>query len=206
MRKIVAGLFMSLDGITQSPEKWHFPYFNDEMGGAVGSQSAVADAILLGRVTYQEFASYWPNQGSEVEFANYINTTPKYVVSGTLDAVHWQNSTLISENVAERLTTLKQQPGKHISIIGSSTLVRSLLRDGLLDELRLLVHPIVVGSGKRLFEPDGARTPLKLWSHRPSAPVSSTSPTSQRRVHSALPRPRATRPTASENAASTTAA
>jgi dihydrofolate reductase len=163
MRKIVAGLFISLDNVYEAPDKWHFPYFNDEMGAAVDEQMAASDAMLLGRVTYEEFASYWPHQtSSDVDIADFMNNTPKLVVSNTLDKVEWQNSTLIKGNVAEKLTKLKQQPGKNISITGSGTLVRSLLRDGLLDELRLLVHPIVVGSGKRLFEGEIGQTPLKL--------------------------------------------
>ncbi|MEA2584783.1 MAG: hypothetical protein QOF33_2868 [Thermomicrobiales bacterium] len=163
MRKIVAGLFISLDGVVESPDKWHFPYFNDEMGEAVGTQMAASDTMLLGRVTYQEFAGYWPHQSSaDNEIADYMNDTPKVVVSTTLKTLEWQNSTLIKDNVVEELTRLKQQPGKNIGITGSATLVRSLLRDDLLDELRLLVHPIVVGSGKRLFEHEGAQTPLKL--------------------------------------------
>ena len=163
MRKIVAGLFVSLDGVYEAPDQWHFPYFNDEMGEAVGSQMNAADTMLLGRVTYQEFASYWPNHsGDDMELANYMNDTPKLVVSTTLDTLDWQNSTLIRGNVVEELTRLKQQPGKNIAITGSGTLVRSLLRDGILDELRLLVHPIVVGSGKRLFVDGGDQTPLQL--------------------------------------------
>jgi dihydrofolate reductase len=154
MRKIVAGLFISLDGVVEAPDQWHFPYFNDEMGEAVQSQIEAADTMLLGRKTYEEFASYWPHQGSEVELADQMNNTPKLVVSTTLDKLEWQNSTLIKGNVAEELTRIKQQPGKNINIVGSGTLVRSLLRDGLLDELHLLLHPIVVGKGKRLF-PDG---------------------------------------------------
>jgi dihydrofolate reductase len=155
MRKIVAGLFMSLDGIVESPDKWQFPYFNDEMGADVGAQMAAADAMLLGRVTYQEFASFWPSAPADDPITARMNDTPKYVVSTTLDRAEWQNSTLIKGNVVEEITRLKQQPGKDIGITGSATLVRSLLRDKLLDELRLLVHPIVVGSGKRLF-PDGS--------------------------------------------------
>jgi dihydrofolate reductase len=151
VRKIIASLFISLDGVTEAPDQWHFPYFNDEMGQAVGSQIEAADTMLLGRRTYEEFASYWPHQGSEVELADQMNSTPKLVVSDTLSTLEWQNSTLIKGDVAERLTGIKQQPGKNIGITGSSTLVRSLLRDGVLDELRLLVHPIVVGKGKRLF-------------------------------------------------------
>jgi dihydrofolate reductase len=155
MRKIVAGLFISLDGVTEAPDRWHFPYFNDEMGAAVQAQVDAADTMLLGRRTYEEFAGFWPQQGGEVEMADYMNATPKLVVSNTLDTLAWQNSTLITGDVAEQLVGIKQQPGKAISVVGSSTLVRSLLRDGLLDELRLLVHPIVVGQGKRLF-PDGS--------------------------------------------------
>jgi dihydrofolate reductase len=163
MRKIVAGLFISLDGVIEAPDQWHFPYYNDEMGEEVGSQMAAADTMLLGRVTFQEFAGYWPHQGSDVEAADYMNNTPKLVVSTTLNSVdQWQNSTLIKGNVTEELSKLKQQPGRNIGITGSATLVRSLLRDGLLDELRLLVHPIVVGHGKRLFAENGTQTPLKL--------------------------------------------
>ena len=160
MRKIVAGLFISLDGVVEAPETWHFPYFNDEMGEAVASQMAEADTLLFGRRTYQEFAAYWPN--STDEFAQQLNGAPKLVASNTLDEVTWQNSTLISGDVAAELRRLKEQPGKTISITGSPTLVESLIRDGVLDELRLLVHPFVVGSGKRLFDGDLDRKALKL--------------------------------------------
>lgn len=163
MRKIVAGLFISLDGVTEAPDQWHFPYWSDEMGEAIQTQMDAADAMLLGRVTYQEFEGFWPHQSAEeMPFAGFMNDTPKYVVSETLTSLNWQNSTLINGNVVEEITRLKQLPGKNISITGSSTLVRSLLRDGLLDELRLLVHPIAVGKGKRLFEIDGDQTPLEL--------------------------------------------
>ncbi|HEU0212950.1 MAG TPA: dihydrofolate reductase family protein [Jiangellaceae bacterium] len=162
MRKIVAGLFISLDGVVEAPETWHFPYLNDEMIQVVGSQMADADTMLLGRMTYEEFASYWPHQGSDVEMADFMNSTPKLVASTTLDTVDWQNSTLIKGDVAKELAALKKQPGKSISITGSPTLVRSLLRDNVLDELQLLVHPIVVGSGKRLFEDGSGRIPLDL--------------------------------------------
>jgi dihydrofolate reductase len=162
MRKIVAGLFVSLDGVMEAPDTWHFPYFNDEMGAAIGAQMGAADTLLLGRRTYEEFASYWPHQGSDVEMADYMNNIPKLVVSNTLKTLAWQNSTLISGDVAGALRQLKQQPGKNLSITGSATLVRSLLRDNLLDELNLLVHPIVVGSGRRLFEDMGAQVPLRL--------------------------------------------
>jgi dihydrofolate reductase len=162
MRKIVAGLFMSLDGVVEAPERWQFPYFNDEMARSVAAQMGAADTMLLGRRTYEEFAAYWPNQGSEVPFAEQMNSTPKLVASTTLKTVEWQNSTLISGNLVDELTKLKEQPGKNISITGSATLVRSLLRDGLLDELALLMCPIVLGQGKRLFEDMSDQLPLKL--------------------------------------------
>lgn len=163
MRKIVAGLFVSLDGVFEAPDQWHFPYWSDEMEEAIGSQMAASDAMLLGRVTYQEFADYWPHQSSDdVPIAAYMNETPKFVVSTTLDTVDWQNSTLIKGDVGQELTRLKEQPGKDIAITGSGALVRSLLLDNLLDELRLLVHPIVVGKGKRLFADGGDQKGLQL--------------------------------------------
>ena len=160
MRKIIAGLFMSLDGVVESPDQWQMSYFNDEMGAEVDGMMASADAMLLGRRTYQEFAASFGEQTGEN--ADYMNGTPKFVVSNTLTAAGWQNSTLIRGNITEEITKLKQQPGGNINISGSAMLVRSLLRDGLLDELYLLMHPIVVGSGKRLFEEGGERVALKL--------------------------------------------
>jgi dihydrofolate reductase len=164
MKKVTAGLFMSLDGVTESPEKWQLPYFNDEMGEAVGAAMAAADAMLLGRVTYQEFASYWPGVSSEDQpFADYMNISPKYVASRTLEGpLEWNNSTLIKGNLAEEIARLKRQPGKNIGITGSVTLVQSLLEQDLLDELGLMIHPVAVGSGKRLFEEGGDPKKLKL--------------------------------------------
>jgi dihydrofolate reductase len=163
MRKIVAGLFISLDGVVEAPDQWHFPYFNDEMGAAVQSMMDSSEAMLLGRRTYEEFAAYWPN--STDDFAHRMNGTPKYVVSNTLTAAAWQNSTLISGDVVKELTRIKEEPGGNLSITGSGTLVRSLLREGLLDELHLLMHPIVVGTGKHLFD-DGPQVPLRLADSR----------------------------------------
>lgn len=162
MRKIVAGLFISLDGVVEAPQDWHFPYFNDEMGEAVAAQANAADMMLFGRNTFEEFAGFWPQQGSDVPFADVINNTPKVLVSTTLGSVDWGPTTIIDGDVIEAVKALKQQPGKDISITGSPTLVRSLLRAGVLDELRLLVHPIVVGRGKRLFEAEDSPIPLRL--------------------------------------------
>jgi dihydrofolate reductase len=163
MRKVVGSLFLSLDGVMEAPETWHFPYFNDEMGAVIGQAIASSDAFLLGRRTYEEWAAFWPTQSSEDNpMAQAINTTPKFVASTTLDEVSWENSTLLQGNVAEAVSQLKRQPGKDISISGSATLVRSLLADGVLDELRLMIHPLVVGRGRRLFEDGAAQTPLEL--------------------------------------------
>jgi dihydrofolate reductase len=153
MRKLVASLFLTLDGVMEAPEKWNFPFFNDEMGAVIEEAMASTDAFLLGRRTYEEWAAFWPSQPTEQNpMAEVINGTQKYVVSTTLDEVTWQNSALLGPDLAEEVSRLKRQPGKDISISGSATLVRWLLGEGLLDELRLMIHPVVLGSGRRLFE------------------------------------------------------
>ena len=163
MRKIVAGLFISLDGVIEDANEWTGPWFNAEVGQAVGSMIAAQDAMLLGRVSYDEFAAYWPQQTGDV--ADTMNGTAKYVVSGTLTSAEWQNSTLIpAAGAIAEIAELKQRAGKNIGMTGSATLVSSLLREGLLDELHLFVFPVVLGSGKRLFAAPGAKLPLKLIS------------------------------------------
>ena len=162
MRQIAAGLFISLDGVVEAPENWTGPYFNDQVGQAVGALMATNDAMLLGRVTYEGFAAAFGGQSGGM--ADQMNNTPKYVVSSTLTSADWQNSTLINGDVAARVSELKRQPGQNIGMSGSSVLVSWLLRHGLLDRLDLLVFPVVLGSGKRLFsEPDG-QVPLALAS------------------------------------------
>jgi dihydrofolate reductase len=166
MRRIIAGLFISLDGVVEAPEAWNPPYYNDEMQQAVGSQIAASDAMLLGRRGYHRFAqTFMGTSGDRLPFAAWMNNTPKYIVSTTLSDLEWQNSTLIATNIADELAKLKQQPGKAITVSGSATVVRSLLRDGLLDELRLMIHPVVVGRGGRLFE-DGLESALELVDSR----------------------------------------
>ena len=155
-------MFITVDGVVESPDQWQEGYFNDEMGQAVEAQAKRSDTMLLGRQTYQEFASYWPQQGSDVEMADYMNNTPKLVASTTLTRVDWQNSTLVGGDVVAELTRIKSQPGRDISIVGSPTLVRSLLAARVLDELTLLQHPIVVGSGVRLFDGMTTQVPLTL--------------------------------------------
>ena len=150
MRKVVAGLFVSLDGVTEAPEKWTGPYFSPEIGQEIGTVMAQGDTMLLGRKTYETFAASFAGQTGGM--ADGMNNTPKLVASRTLEEVNWQNSTLIKGDLAQELSRLKQQGGKNINVSGSITLIRSLLRDGLLDELRLQLFPVVVGSGARLFE------------------------------------------------------
>ena len=136
VRKIVAWELVSVDGVMESPEEWAFSYSNDEMEEASASGMAASDGLLLGRMTYEHLAAFWPNQPGGTPMVDYINSVRKHVVSGTLEEpLEWNNSTLIKGNVAEAVVKLKRQPGKDISILGSGALVRSLLRDGLLDEL-----------------------------------------------------------------------
>jgi dihydrofolate reductase len=162
MRKVGAVELVSVDGVIEAPETWAPPYSNDEMEEANASGMAASDALLLGRLTYEALAAFWPNQPGGTPMVDYINGVPKFVVSKTLGEVEWKNSIRIRGNVAEEITRLKRWPGKDITTIGSGVLLRSLLRDGLLDELRLMVHPVVMGSGKRLFEAGGDREGLEL--------------------------------------------
>jgi dihydrofolate reductase len=135
---------------------------DDELAAVVNAGVAQADAVLLGRRTYLEFAKLWPAQGSDVPMADFLNNSPKHIVSSTLDTLEWANSTLVTGDLAEEIAKLKEQPGRNIQIPGSPTLVRSLLRDGLLDELSLAVHPIVVGAGMRLFDETSGQMRLEL--------------------------------------------
>ncbi len=162
MRKLVAGLYISLDGVVEDRTMWRSPYFNDEMWQVIRLGLEKADAVLLGRRTYQLFAELWPRQDSKVPMADFLNNSPKYVASSTLEKVEWKNSVLLKGNLAEEIAGLKRQPGKNIQVPGSPTLVRSLLRDGLLDELSLFVFPIVVGSGLRLFDEIDREVRLRL--------------------------------------------
>ena len=153
MRKVNAWLFVTLDGVIEAPEKWVIA--DDAMFGAAEADYAKSDALLLGRRTYETFAASWPERGSEVPNADWMNNTRKYVVSTTLKAAEWNNSTVIAGDIAEAIQRLKQEDGRDILVNGSGALVRTLISDHLLDELRLFVHPVVVGSGIRLFN-DGS--------------------------------------------------
>jgi dihydrofolate reductase len=164
VRKIKSNFFIALDGVVESPDKWHFPYFDDEMGAAVGAGFATADAMLMGRVLYEEWAAYWPEHADE-PFGDVMNSMKKYVVSSSLQAAAWQNTEVVNGDVAQKLTDIKAREGGDIAMSGSATTVRWLLREGLLDELNLLVHPIAVGGGlARLFPPDEPTISLELLS------------------------------------------
>jgi dihydrofolate reductase len=155
-----ANFFVSLDGVIESPEQWTFDYMNEEVGQAIGEGFASSDALLMGRVLYDQWAAHWPN--SDQPMADLINNIPKYVVSTTLTAVDWNNSTLLNGNAREEIARLKEQPGKNIAMSGSATLAEWLLHEGLLDELRLMVNPVVVGRGRRLFADGKPKKALEL--------------------------------------------
>ncbi len=162
MRKLNAALFISLDGVYEAPggestlpkeaQNWSMPYTTPEVEEVIGGAMATSDAMLLGKNSYQEFAAFWPNIPEDDPFGNIMNNRTKYVVSTTLKKAEWKNSHLISSNLAEEITKLKQQSGQDINTVGSGTLVRSLLKADLVDELQLMLCPIVIGTGKRLFD------------------------------------------------------
>jgi dihydrofolate reductase len=146
VRKVTAGLFSSLDGVVEAPNEWQ-PAFDEEMGAKLSRMLDEQDAVLLGRVTWAEWAQYWPTSTDE-PFATWINSTPKYVASTTLDSVdRWANSTLIKGSLADFVAELRQQDGGTIGTAGSPSLVRSLIDQQLLDELTLMISPVVAGGG-----------------------------------------------------------
>jgi len=161
MGRIVSNFFISLDGVVESPDQWHFPYFNDEMGAAIEAGLQSAAAFLMGRRLYEEWSAYWSTTDADQDFAAFLNTARKYVLSTTLERADWNNTTVVSGDVAARVRELRERTDGDIQMSGSATTVRWLLANGLLDELNLLVHPIAVGHGQRLFE-DTATHPLTL--------------------------------------------
>ena len=165
MRTISASYFISLDGVVDEPQAWHFPYANDQLMSVVGAAIDGVDALLLGRRTFEEFKAFWPGQ-SGFGLADFINDTHKYVATSTLTDLGWGPSTILSGDVIARVAALKEQPGGKIAINGSGTLVRHLLAAGLIDELHLMIHPLVVGTGKHLFEHGTAAVGLALSEQR----------------------------------------
>lgn len=176
MRKVIVGTFLTLDGVYQapgSPEEdteggfqhggWQGPYFDPDAGRFISEAYAATGAMLLGRVTYQIFAAYWPSAPEDDPLAKQMNSMPKYVVSTTLNEVKWNNSRLIKENVAEQVAELKRQPGSgNLAVVGSGKLAQTLMQHNLIDEYELWVHPAVLGSGKRLFGNGIPKTDLRL--------------------------------------------
>jgi dihydrofolate reductase len=177
MRKVIVTEWMSLDGVVQAPGAaeedtsggfahggWHLPYFDDLSQRWVVETLQEAGGFLLGRRTYAILAAYWPNASEEEQVvAQPLNTRPKYVASGTLtEPLAWQNSRVLQGDVAEAVAALKQQDGGGLLVIGSTVLVQTLIGHGLVDEFRLMIDPLVVGGGKRIFREDGALRPLRL--------------------------------------------
>jgi dihydrofolate reductase len=170
MRKVIVSEYVSLDGVIEDPggaEKfehggWTIPYSNDEIAKFKFDELFASDALLQGRVTYQGFAAAWPSMTDEAGFADRMNSLPKYVVSTTLEEpLAWNNSRLIKGNIAEEVARLKQESGQDVLVFGSGTLTQTLLQYNLIDQYNLLVYPVVLGSGKRLFG-DRSNVALKL--------------------------------------------
>jgi dihydrofolate reductase len=168
MRKLTAGLFISLDGVVEAPDQWHFPYFNEEMGAAVDATLGAADTVLFGRKTYDSFAGAWPEREAAGEedagLAKKLGDVRKIVVSSQELEFAWRNSEQLEGDLVEAVTALKNEPGGNIALSGSVSVVRQLLAAGLLDELHLLVHPIAVRNGMRLFAEGETPIPLRLIS------------------------------------------
>ncbi len=162
MRTLAAGLFISLDGVVEAPDRWGFQFMTEEMSQGISAGISQADTVLLGKRTYLEFAKLWPAQRSEVPMADFLNKSHKYVVSSTLEQLDWQPASLIRGDLVKEITNLKQNPGGGIQVPGSPTLVRFLLVHGLLDVLSLSICPIVVGTGAQLFDETTIMLNLRL--------------------------------------------
>ncbi len=159
MSKVAVSMYVSLDGVIEEPA-WTAPYWNDEIAKFKFDELFASRALLLGRVTYQGFAKAWPTMKDAGDFGDRMNSLPKHVASRTLEEAEW-NANLIKENVAEEVAKLKQQPGQDLLVYGSGDFVQTLMQHDLIDEYRLLVYPVVLGSGKRLFQ-DGSTATLRL--------------------------------------------
>ncbi len=166
MRRITAGLFITADGVIEEPEKWNPPYFDDELARSVMPRLTGADTHLYGRRSYELFRAVFTGPGAPAH-APMMTDTPKVMVSNTLTVADWGPTTIVGGDVAGRLRGLKERPGGDIVVGASGTLVRFLLQEGLLDELVLLVHPIVAGTGAHLFEDGTCPVPLTLLESRP---------------------------------------
>jgi len=177
MRKVIVYEWMTLDGVVQAPGEpgedksdgfehggWHMPYFDDISRNWAVQNLNAAGGFLLGRRTYESFAEHWPHASEhEKVIARPLNTQPKYVASTTLtEPLAWQNSTLLQGDLGEAVLALKQEKGKDLYVLGSTELVRTLIEHDLVDEYRVMIDPLIVGGGKRIFHGDGMLRPLRL--------------------------------------------
>jgi len=162
MRKIIVSEFLTLDGVMEAPHLWSFDFGSPEQDKFKYDELFACDGLLLGRVTYEGFAAAWPTMEGTGDYGERMNGFPKYVVSNTLQTLAWNNSRQLTGNLAEEIARLKAEPGQDILVFGSGALVQSLMKQNLIDEYRLMVFPVVVGSGKRLFSEASAKQALKL--------------------------------------------
>jgi dihydrofolate reductase len=161
MRRIVATEYLTLDGVMEAPNLWSFDFWSEQAAAFKFDELKASDALLLGRVTYEGFAAAWPKMEGTGEFGERMNGLPKFVVSKTLKEANWNNSTIIGDGVVEALTKLKQESGQDILLSGSADLVNSLMPYNLIDEYRIMLYPVVYGTGKHLFHADSKKK-LKL--------------------------------------------
>jgi dihydrofolate reductase len=161
MGKVVSSTFVTLDGVMEAPDQWSFDFFSDEAGKYKHAELMASDAMLLGRITYEAFAAAWPTMTDEDGFADRMNSLPKHVASTTLKETTW-NATVIEGDLADAVRELKERTSGDILIGGSADVINALTPHGLIDEYRLMIFPLVVGSGKRLFADGLAKTPLTL--------------------------------------------
>lgn len=163
MRKLTAGLFYSVDGVVEAPNEWQFDSFDDELGAGMTQMMGRIETALLGRVGYQQWADYWPKAENDDPFGGFINPIQKFVASRTLTGdLAWQNSKLMDRPLEDFVADLKETDGGEIGVFASISLVRQLLFAGLLDTLTLMIHPVIAGSGRHLFEPGDPTTRLIL--------------------------------------------
>jgi dihydrofolate reductase len=160
--RLVATEYLSLDGVFEEPGLWSGPFFNDEAGRFKWAELQASDALLLGRKTYEGFAAAWPKMTGTGEFGEKMNTMPKYVVSSTLDHVDWAGSRPIKGDVAAEVRKLKAKTGNDLLLAGSAQLFNALMRENLIDLYRIMLHPIIIGKGKRLFDGSVDKAALSL--------------------------------------------
>jgi dihydrofolate reductase len=160
--RLLATEYLSLDGVFEEPGRWSGPFFNDEAGQFKWAELQASDALLLGRRTYEGFASAWPTMKGTGEFGEKMNSMTKYVVSSTLDKAEWKGAKLVKGDLAEEVRKLKREPGHDLLLSGSAQLFNALMKENLIDLYRFMVHPVVLGKGKRLFAESNDRRVLDL--------------------------------------------